>query len=242
MGQRGLSKRFTATYNNLDEYLRKEARADTYTSHTELFRKAKDSNAFIRIHFDKLRQFADLRNAIVHSPRQDADPIAEPHKIVVEEYEELFAKLVNPPLALEEMAVKEREIYKATLDTTVLDVLNQMYQNDFTNVPVFDEGKLFGVFSENSLFSYAVKEKGILFTEEEELREFKKYLPLESHLSERFEFISRESTVYDVQVLFQKEIQNSKRIAAAFITHSGKETEKILGMITPWDVASYSYD
>jgi hypothetical protein len=38
------------------------------------------------------------------------------------------------------MAVKESEIYKATLDTTVLEVLNQMYRHDFTNVPVFDEG------------------------------------------------------------------------------------------------------
>jgi hypothetical protein len=34
-----------------------------------------------------------------------------------------------------------------------------------------------------------------------------------------------------------EDIKNQKRLSAVFITETGEPREKILGMITPWDLA-----
>ena len=47
----------------------------------------------------------------------------------------------------------------------------------------------------------------------------------------------RKATVADVEELFAEEIKDQKRLAAVFITETGKAGEKILGLVTPWDLA-----
>lgn len=39
--------------------------------------------------------------------------------------------------------------------------------------------------------------------------------------------------------MFQKQLQNKKRLSVVFITETGEASEKILGLITAWDVAGY---
>ena len=39
--------------------------------------------------------------------------------------------------------------------------------------------------------------------------------------------------------MFEEELRDNKRLSVIFITEAGKTTEKILGMITAWDIAGY---
>lgn len=115
-----------------------------------------------------------------------------------------------------------------------------MSKNTYTHVPVLDKGVLIGVFSESTLFSYIIK-NGVLFIEDDVLiKEFEEFIPIDKHESECFEFVSKKALVIDIENIFQIGLKDQKRISVVFITENGKPKEKILGMITAWDLAGYN--
>ena len=42
--------------------------------------------------------------------------------------------------------------------------------------------------------------------------------------------------------MFAKELKQDKRLAVVFITDSGDPNEKLLGLVTAWDVAGYRHE
>ena len=40
--------------------------------------------------------------------------------------------------------------------------------------------------------------------------------------------------------MFQNGLKDQKRISVVFITETGKSSEKILGLVTAWDIAGYT--
>jgi hypothetical protein len=93
-----------------------------------------------------------------------------------------------------------------------------------------------GVFSENVLVSYLVSKGELLLDNNICINELEDYISLEKHKSESFEFLSRTATYFDLKELFSKYIIDKKRLAVVYITHSGNKNEKLLGMVTAWDM------
>lgn len=171
----------------------------------------------------------------MHESDKNANPIAEPHSIIVDEYERILNTLKDPPKALS-IAVTGDKIFIVNIDEKAADIINTMNENCFTYVPVMHEGKFFGVFSENTLFTYLVKNEVIILDSNTTLEEFKDVLAIDKHNTEIFRFISRNTTVYEVDDLFKQCLSDQKRLAAVFITENGLQHEKLLGLITAWDV------
>ncbi|MGI6606689.1 MAG: CBS domain-containing protein [Peptococcia bacterium] len=233
--------RFITIYNELDEYMRKYLQEDERVPHTELIKKMVQKSSVFNAHKHELKSFASLRNAIVHNPdKKNADPIAEPHSAVITRYESIKNQVLDPPRALDTIAVKASNIFIATLNSNALNVMKEMSKNTYTHVPVLDKGVLIGVFSESTLFSYIIK-NGVLFIEDDVLiKEFEEFIPIDKHESECFEFVSKKALVIDIENIFQIGLKDQKRISVVFITENGKPKEKILGMITAWDLAGYN--
>jgi predicted transcriptional regulator len=125
------------------------------------------------------------------------------------------------------------------LDDKALDVMEIMNNKTYTYVPIIEDGRLFGVFSENTVFSYIVNTGDVILAKEVKIREFSKFIPVDKHESESFTFVSKDALVIDIEDMFSKELKHDKRLAVVFITHNGDLNEKILGLITAWDVAGY---
>ncbi len=232
-----LSIRFQEIYNQLDHYLRKSLARDSDVSHSFLIKKAAEKDMNIRSQREKLLQFAQLRNAIVHNPeRGKAHPIAEPHPIIVEQYEAVLNKVLNPPKALS-VAISFNKIFTASLEDKAKDVMRIMNEKIFTHVPVMEGDKMVGVFSENVVFSFLVKHEIAIVDKDITICEFGEFLPIEKHPSEYFLFASRTALLFDIQKLFDNELEKNRRLGVVFITDSGKQDEKLLGMITAWDIA-----
>jgi len=68
------------------------------------------------------------------------------------------------------------------------------------------------------------------------IAEFVEYLPFNQHVSEYFEFVSRNATLDNVRDLFERGRVDRKRLAAVFITEGGRKDDELLGMITAWDI------
>lgn len=234
------SDKFIAIYNEIDRFMRKALKADDKVSHSSLVYEIAKVNRVFSYYKEDLLSYARLRNAIVHNPdKKDADPIAEPHDFIINKYDGIKGKVLNPAKAIDTIAIKAGEIFTTNLEASTIDVMKIMNDNIYTHVPVIENGILIGVFSENTIFSYMATNGDIILEKDVRISEFKDFIPIAKHQSEFFEFISRDSTIIDVEGLFQKDLQDKKRLAVVFITQNGAPNEKILGMITAWDIAGY---
>jgi predicted transcriptional regulator len=222
------SEKFLAIYNEIDVFMRKELNVESWVSHKELIRRLIDKgNLIIKTYADDLISYAELRNAIVHNPyKNQFEPIAEPHEIILNKYDKLKSQILNPPLALDTLAIRGKDIFKISLEDSIIAVMEVMNNRSFTHVPVIENNKLIGVFSENT----------ILIDDEFKIKDFIEFIPLNNHCSECFLFRPRTITVIEIEEVFKSDIIGNKRIAAVFITENGRENEKILGLITQWDV------
>lgn len=235
------SDMFLAIYNELDKHMRRELKTNDKETHTSLIIRIAEKNRAFSRYKEDLISFAKLRNAIVHNPyKKDAEPIAEPHSIIVKKFEQIKEDVINPPIALYTIAIRSESIYTTTMDAIALDVIKEMSRKTYTHVPVIEEGKFHGVFSENTIFSYIAATEDVLIEKDAKVKEFSDFIPIERHESELFVFIPRNTLVIEIEDIFQSQLERGKRLSAVFITETGKSTEKILGMITAWDIAGYS--
>lgn len=234
---------FITIYNELDEFMRKELNQDYWVSHSDLIRQLAKKNKVVKIYMDELLSFARLRNAIVHNPdKRHAHPIADPHDYIVQKYKKVLDNIMRPAKALETIAVRDKKIYTASLGDSALEVMKDMNKYAYTYIPIIESGRLVGVFSENTVFSYIVHTGNLSLEKGMKIREFAEFIPINKHESESFEFVSKGTLVIDIEEMFAKELKQGKRLAVVFITANGDPKEKLLGLVTAWDVAGYRED
>ncbi|MFL0250754.1 CBS domain-containing protein [Clostridium neuense] len=233
------AEKFIVIYNELDRYMRKCLDEDDRIGHTDLVKRMTKRNKTFAKNKDDLMLFARLRNSIIHNPyNREIDPIAEPHDKILDKYKEIRDKVLNPPIALDSIAVKGKNIYSVTVDEFAFDVMNIMRDNNYTHVPVIDGDFIIGVFSESTVFSYMVANEGSPINRDTKIKEFEEFIPLDRHVSEFFSFVHKDTLVVEIEEIFQRKFNGKKRLSVIFITETGRVKEKILGLITPWDVAA----
>ena len=233
------AEKFIVIYYELDRYMREYLDEDDRIGHTDLVKRMSKKNKVFAKNKDDLMLFAKLRNSIIHNPyNREIDPIAEPHDKIVDKYKEIRDRVLNPPVALDTIAVRGKSIYSVTTDEFAFDVMNVMRENNYTHVPVIENDFIIGVFSESTVFSYMVANEGVPINRDTKIEAFKEFIPLDKHVSEFFSFVSKDTLILEIEEIFQKKFSGKKRLSLIFITQTGKVKEKILGLITPWDVAT----
>ena len=188
-----------------------------------------------RAYKSKLDYCRDVRNLLSHNSKIQGDFAVEPSPKMVDLLEKLIEELKNPPKAFDFM-IKRQLIFYAAMDDLVLPIMKQMQIHTYTHVPILDNNIITGVFSENTLFQYLLENGIAEIAESTKVREFEKYLPINKHITEAFRYISRTSLFFDVKHMFESAYSNTECLNMIFITENGISSEKLLGIITPWDV------
>lgn len=201
------------------------------------------SNLIRKAYKAELNSYANLRNAIVHSYREGTENkekvIALPLESEVKRFENLANTIMMPPKAYGEIVIPKQSMYYVSLSSKVNGVIKNMDQNKYSYVPILQEDKLHGVFSQDTLFSYIANNEGFILDENLEISEFGEILNIDNHTSEKFEFISRNCTIAEVEMKFSQAIKEEKRLEVIFVTENGLPIEKILGLSTVWDLVQY---
>lgn len=232
------SQRFMEIYNELDFHMRNILNKPDGHAHAAMLDEMAKKNKVVNKHLADLKMYAKLRNAIVHNPyKNESDPIAEPHHNIVEKYEHLKDKILHPPKALDAVAVKE--VFTTTLNARVSDVIARMNKNSFSHVPVMDQGRMIGVFSENTVFSYLVERGCMLFSENLTIGDFGEFIPFDKHRGEYFKFVPGNTTVGRLEEMFHQKLDGKRRLAVVYVTENGSPREELLGVVTAWDITGY---
>ncbi len=182
---------------------------------------------------ERLNLARELRNIISHSADLDGGYIAEPSEELLGFLNEVI-DYVKEPYEILDIMTPFSELLFAQLYSKLLPIMQGMEQKGFSHVPVLKGGRLFGVLSHGAMFT-AVTDGALNLTEKTTLSDLERYLPIESHISERYAFLSKGATLYDARKLFLVSATKKPRLAAIFITRNGAPEGKILGMVTMWD-------
>lgn len=233
-----LTANFLNIYNELDSHFRKISDCGETTSHMFVVDRLSEKNKIVRNHREELKLYARLRNAIIHNPYGDKiDIIADPHPEVVKKYAALRDRILDPPLAME-AAIPVKKIYSTSFEAVARDVMQVMANRIFSYVPVLDDNRrIMGIFSENTVFLYLARNEICAVDSKTRISEFAEYLPLNQHMGEYFEFLDNQATLDGAKDLFEKSLDQRKRLAAIFITGNGRPDGTLMGMITAWDIA-----
>ncbi len=239
---KGSSERLLELYNEVDAFMRHQYGQDKYADHTFLITELSVKNRVIAQYQQELRAIAQLRNSLVHNPfAHFKGAIAQPDPEIVRRYEVIRNALLHPRDALS-IAIPASKIYTAKLETNAIELLRTMNDNIYTHVPIMDGNTLVGIFSENTVLSFLADAGEAIITNDMTVADFADYIPLKAHASEAFVFLPRSARLSQVFEVFNIAIHKHERIGMMFVTEHGKESEKPLGIITAWDLASPDFE
>jgi predicted transcriptional regulator len=238
----GGSQELIELYNEVDAFMRQQYKQDKFTDHAFLITELSPKNRVIARHQQEMRAVAQIRNSIVHSSFAHlSGPILEPNPDVIKRYRNIRDALLHPANALS-IAIPAQNIYTATQQTNIIELLRSMNEHIYTHVPIMDGDELIGILSENTLLSYIAEAGEVVITKDMTVADFKDHIPLTSHASEVFVFLPRDVSLSQIFEIFNKAIHKHERIGMVFITEHGKESEKPLGILTAWDLASPEFE
>ena len=224
--------RFLDTYRKLEQYIR--VTYDLNRNESPLgFLIRRPEFRSVR---DELDYCREVRNLLSHAPKVNDQFGVEPSNELISLLEKTIMKVQDPPKAMS-IAIPKAQIYSRKLSDCVLPAMREMNSKVYTHIPILEDDVVCGVFSENTLLSYLSNEEIVCIDSDTHFSDLSDYLPLEKHAAESFRFVSKTAFLTDISTLFEDALSQNDRIGMIFVTNSGKPNEKLLGIITVWDVA-----
>jgi len=222
--------RYLAAFSAIERKLRVIADADRGASFYALVDRAGQRNRAVLQFAIDLKEYADLRNAIVHE-RGDGRPIADPREESVIAIEEIQKILEDPPRLLKVLKVS---VQICGGDDPIGQAARQMYDGDFSQLPVYDGHSFVALLTAETVARWlaASLESGIGLVEEAPVRTVLGY----AEDQDNHQLVPRDATVFDALRLFDVYSGRGKSLDAILVTHAGKRDEKPLGIVTIYDI------
>lgn len=191
----------------------------------------------------EIQSCADLRNFFQHNSRLGADYAALPTAEAIAFVKKLNT-MVNARPRCRDICVKKRDILWRSPTDAVRPAMELMRKQGHSCIPILRDGRVCGVFDEHAMFSYVSECRGSIFGEADSLtfRDLDSYISVTERNMQSFAFASMNAYVDNVVDLFEKQLENGKRVRLVLLTNSGKWTDRLQGIITPWDIIAASND
>lgn len=225
------SERFLLAFNKIEKLMKSLVKEKDHMSFFKAIDLSKKEHAAIRKYEDDLREFGDLRNAIVHHRTEAEYAIAEPHTEIVELIEHIENLLSQPVTVGTTFA---REVHTVRAEHTLEEVLRKVRDKKFKHIPVYKNGEFSGLITANGIMRWlaaTVDEKSI----SREITTMDDILKYEKN-GNTYRFIASNTSVYEAQEIFKDSILAGRMLEALLITRNGRQQENLIGIITPIDL------
>jgi len=224
------SESFLDSFVAIEKWLRGTVGAERWVSFYGLVDIAAKENRVVARFRDDLKEYADLRNAIVHE-RSDGHVIAEPNIEAVSQLQKLRDFLLNPPkvVPLFQRAVQTKEFSRPLAEAVVV-----MRENSFSQLPVLRDRHVIGVLTANTIarwLGYEV-DADVFSLQDTTIAQVLKH----SEDQQNHCFLDRASTLFDALDEFDEFAKRGKDLDAILITQHARPSEALLGILTISDL------
>ena len=180
----------------------------------------------------------EVRNVLQHRQRLDGEFAVFPSKGMLGTLERIVERIERLPSAFD-ICTKVEDLFSVGPHDGLLAVMLSMAGRGHSQVPVLRDRRVVGVLSERTLVTYLMTNEDGEVGEDDTLDLVADLIPLDAHGSETYAFVARDALATDVAAMFQDALRRKERLCAVFVTQTGDQSERILGMLTAWDMASY---
>ena len=179
----------------------------------------------------------DTRNLLSHNPKINGEYAVYPSEEMIKLLDKVIQKVAKPLKASNVMVKKSELCYMGMLDK-VQDAIVNMKENSYKYIPILEDGVLVGLFSAKTVLDIMVGEGADIFDNDITFEKIKKYIAVENIASKTFSFVGNSTLVSEIKDVFKEDVDNKERINIIFVTQHGKQEEKLLGIITAWEIAA----
>lgn len=228
--QLDLIERFLVAYNAIDHHLRELLATDQSPSFSQLVREYAARYPRWRER-ENLRMIGDLRNAVVHQRERSYEYLSVPLPSIVENLERIRDQFKSPERVYPKFG---KEVISFQAEDVLSTVLAEIHAKDFSQFPIYKQNSFLGLLTENGITRWLANHSTQVMTliELEEITVID-LLDQEEQRS-NYQLISRDTTMLDAENFF---VRNTL-LEALLITQTGKTNEKLMGIITRWDMLS----
>jgi hypothetical protein len=224
--QESNGERFEEAFNRIDNYLRRKFRIER----NRTFASVLDAGArdpMVKQHKDILRDFADLRNAIVHTRGVSTRILANPTDEAVFQIESLASRFERPRTLRALGVAAPIDVFGA--EQSLPSVLKYMRDRDYSQVVVRIDGSYVAITNEGiARWLESLVEDDVLSLTDSKLADVFRYEP-----DYTYEHIAAHNPVEAALVRFR---ENTQRLYCLLVTEKGKREERPMKVITPWDL------
>ena len=189
--------------------------------------------AVVRHCLRDLKQYGELRNAIVHTQSADHRVLAEPLDSTVNAIQGIAKQLLRPPM-VEDVCVKH--VLNVTPRDSIAHAMSLMSDKRISQLPVIDDGFCRDILSSQTVVRWlgAKVRDDIVSLSESKVSEALFY----KETNEMFLIVGKKIPLAEVLERFQEEAHKGRELSAVLVTHSGKPTESLFGILTASDFPS----
>lgn len=220
------SERFLNAYASIEKSLNEINHSKRYVPFSQLLSLTAKQNKLVERHYADLKEYNELRNAIVHNRDDEMEIIAEPSNRTVTNIEHIAEVLQSGKYALN---YASKPVYIIDEKETIQEAFNQMKKANLTKIPVYRNQEFLTLITMEEIAYWGLNH---VFQNQclmEVIADYKQ---------DRVIFIHEKSTISDVITLFEKSINNKEKTPFIIITKTGDKKEKPLGIISSYDLIS----
>lgn len=230
MAEQKNSERFLQAYSDIEHEMARMLKLKDHRRFFELIDKSAKINPVVeRYRFD-LKEYGELRNAIVHD-RVGGEVIAEPNDHAVKHIEHIARLLLKPPRVA---PLFLKDVLTLSVDDTISRAIRELSRMSYSQLPVKHKDEMVCLLTSNMIIRWMGKilAKGELDIEHTSLKDVIKIAGYE----ENYEVVSVNKSLLDIPDLFYHWQQQGKKLEAVLITQNGEITEPLSGIITNRDL------
>lgn len=225
-----LSERFLNAFCRLEDELRKITGFSTHESFLFMLDHACRSNTAFAHYRDDLKEYAELRNAIVHKRIGD-EPIAEPHPDIVARIESI-ADTVSEAPKLENYFRKH--VATCSPQDSLKHVLDSMLKGRFNQVPVYNGKRLVGLLTSDSIALWLAEhyQSSNFADPDTKVKDLLAYAASD----DEFAVLRGDSSIFDALEAFDRAYKKGRHLKAIIITEDGSSDRHPIGIVTTLEV------
>jgi len=230
MAEQKNSDRFLQAYSDIEHEMARILKLKDHRRFFELIDKSAKVNPVIeRYRFD-LKEYGELRNAIVHD-RAGGEVIAEPNDHAVEHIEHIARLLLKPPRVA---PLFLKDVLTLSVDDTISRAIRELSRMSYSQVPVKHKDETVCLLTSNMIIKWMGKilVEGELDIEHTSLKDVVRIAGYEDN----YEVVSVKKSLLDIPDLFYNWEQQGKKLEAVLITQNGEVKEQLVGIITNRDL------
>ncbi len=222
-------------YNQIVEHMRKLVGADRSMNFPQLVAIASRRDPVIRKIALQLREYGNLRNAIVHHGGYPEEIVAEPNEKTVETFRRIVDGIMSPRTLIPAF---RREIRCFDLEEKLVEALRHMRDHDFAQIVIRAGGRL-GLLTVRGIARWLASHSDTVSINVDKVTLSQ---VMEFEAPDTFLVMRGNQTVNEAQQAFTEALDHRhRRLFAVIVTENGTDAEDPAGLVTPTDLLDSNF-